>query len=193
MSVVLRCPSCGTTRAMPGECEACHEAEVRYFCTNHTPGLWLASPGCLECGAIFGEAKRSPSSMPVARPSLPAARSTAPSIRPSAAPAIERRAPPPPARRHAPSGPPRVARAWRPAPELADPEPSAPGLAPWQRLLGEVLRARAMTRSTASYRAPLARGSTGGCLRRVLWMVLFVFFALVAAVVYFGRALMHQL
>ena len=39
--VVLRCPSCGTTRAAPGECDACHEAQVRYYCTNHTPGRWL--------------------------------------------------------------------------------------------------------------------------------------------------------
>lgn len=52
--VVLRCPNCGTTKATPGECEACHEAEVAYYCTNHSPGLWLASPRCPECGAQFG-------------------------------------------------------------------------------------------------------------------------------------------
>ena len=46
MSVVLRCPSCGTTQATPGECEACHEAQVRYFCTNHEPGLWLDGTSC---------------------------------------------------------------------------------------------------------------------------------------------------
>ena len=39
--VVLRCPSCGTTTAASGECEACREAQVRYYCTNHTPGRWL--------------------------------------------------------------------------------------------------------------------------------------------------------
>ena len=35
MSVVLRCPTCGTTQGDAGECEACSEGEVRYFCTNH--------------------------------------------------------------------------------------------------------------------------------------------------------------
>ena len=44
--VVLRCPNCGTTRSTPGMCEACHEAEVRYYCTNHTPGLWLNASTC---------------------------------------------------------------------------------------------------------------------------------------------------
>lgn len=53
--VVLRCPNCGTTRALPGECDACHEAEVRFFCTNHKPGHWLESAQCPDCGARFGE------------------------------------------------------------------------------------------------------------------------------------------
>ncbi len=53
--VVLRCPNCGTTRALPGQCDACHEAEVRFFCTNHKPGHWLESVQCPECGARFGE------------------------------------------------------------------------------------------------------------------------------------------
>lgn len=52
--VVLRCPNCGTTQAGPGECDACHEAQVRYFCTNHRPGQWLTSPKCPQCGAQFG-------------------------------------------------------------------------------------------------------------------------------------------
>ena len=42
--VVLRCPNCGTTQATPAECEACHEADVRWFCPNHTPGRWLDAP-----------------------------------------------------------------------------------------------------------------------------------------------------
>ena len=41
--VVLRCPQCGTVQRDSGECEACHEADVRYFCTNHTPGQWLVT------------------------------------------------------------------------------------------------------------------------------------------------------
>jgi hypothetical protein len=53
--VVRRCSNCGTEQAGTGECEACHEAGVRYFCTNHTPGVWLDVPACPECGARFGE------------------------------------------------------------------------------------------------------------------------------------------
>jgi hypothetical protein len=39
--VMLRCPSYGSTKATSGECEACHEAQVRYYCSNHTPERWL--------------------------------------------------------------------------------------------------------------------------------------------------------
>jgi hypothetical protein len=76
--VVLRCSNCGTVQAGTGECEACHEAEVRYFCTNHTPGVWLDVPACLECGARFGEdpppslgARSTPTRPVPARPLLP--------------------------------------------------------------------------------------------------------------------------
>ena len=55
MTVVRRCPSCGTQTDTAGECEACHEAQVRYFCSNHTPGLWLEAPVCPQCGARHGE------------------------------------------------------------------------------------------------------------------------------------------
>jgi hypothetical protein len=56
--VVLRCPNCGTVQTGMGECEACHEAKIRYFCTNHTPGLWLDTALCSQCGARLGEAQR---------------------------------------------------------------------------------------------------------------------------------------
>lgn len=59
--VFLRCPNCGTTKSSLGECEACHEAQVRYYCTNHTPGLWLESPKCNQCGAVFGKVSALPS------------------------------------------------------------------------------------------------------------------------------------
>ena len=49
--VALRCPNCGTTQARAGECEACHEAQVRYYCPNHTPGRWVDGPRCAECEA----------------------------------------------------------------------------------------------------------------------------------------------
>ncbi len=45
-AVVLRCPNCGTTQLAAGECDACHEADVRYWCANHTPGRWLDGPAC---------------------------------------------------------------------------------------------------------------------------------------------------
>lgn len=54
-AVVLRCSNCGTVQAGTGECAACHEAQVRYFCTNHRPGLWLETPACPQCGARFGQ------------------------------------------------------------------------------------------------------------------------------------------
>lgn len=64
--VVLRCPNCGTTKSSSGECEACHEAQVRYFCMSHNPGLWLDGPRCGQCGAVFG--KRSLPASPSAAP-----------------------------------------------------------------------------------------------------------------------------
>lgn len=57
-AVMLRCPNCGTTRATPGECEACHEAQVRHYCNNHRTGLWLKSGTCGQCGAEFGALAR---------------------------------------------------------------------------------------------------------------------------------------
>ena len=62
MSVVKRCPNCGTTQAAAGECEACHEGQVRYFCTNHEPGVWLAGPTCPQCDARAALPARPPAS-----------------------------------------------------------------------------------------------------------------------------------
>lgn len=70
--VVLRCPNCGTTKVNGGECEACHEAQVRYYCTNHTPGRWIDKPTCRHCGARFGEPGRSPAAAPPRPPATPA-------------------------------------------------------------------------------------------------------------------------
>ena len=110
MSVVLRCPTCGTTQGHAGECEACSEGEVRYFCTNHDEGIWLDGPVCSRCGAKFGDPPRKPR---LSRP--PTDRS-----RPAGAPDFR-----PPARRRTPERPPepdfggaptealRTRRAWR--------------------------------------------------------------------------------
>ena len=93
--ILLRCPNCGTTRASPGECEACHEAAVRYYCTNHTPGLWLDTGACPQCGARWGSPDtargtggRSPvgrSIPPRAAPATPAAAPSRPRSRPPTA------------------------------------------------------------------------------------------------------------
>lgn len=69
MSVVLRCPSCGTRQVRAGECEACSEGEVRYFCTNHDEGIWLEGAVCSRCDAKFGDAPRKPPASPA--PSVP--------------------------------------------------------------------------------------------------------------------------
>lgn len=53
-AVVLRCARCGTTQSSPGECEACHEGQVHYYCTNHTPGRWLDGQVCSQCGVAYG-------------------------------------------------------------------------------------------------------------------------------------------
>lgn len=70
--MVLRCPKCGTTQSHPGECDACYDDQVRYFCSNHSPGLWLDEPVCKACGAKFGEAPtRHPAPPPPAAPPVP--------------------------------------------------------------------------------------------------------------------------
>ena len=71
MSVILRCPTCGTTQTRHGECEACSEGEVRYFCTNHPEGIWLDTPVCNQCGARFGDAPRKPPAPPMRRGPAP--------------------------------------------------------------------------------------------------------------------------
>jgi len=187
MSVVLRCPNCGTTRATPGECEACHEARARYYCANHAPGLWLDSSACPKCGSRFGEPPRA------FAPPAPVVRSAR---TPPATPASAR-----------PSAPLSSAVADRPAPH-AEPakvvadrsEPASvireedraklATMAPWQTILSAVLNARSAAR--ARERLPIGVGA-GGCLRRLLMIVLLLGVALVIALFLFGRALLHGL
>lgn len=69
--VVIRCQNCGTTQATLGECEACHEAEVRYYCPNHSPGRWLDEPLCTACGARVGVPGRKERVSPPAVPASP--------------------------------------------------------------------------------------------------------------------------
>jgi hypothetical protein len=85
--VVRRCPNCGSVQDEDGPCEVCHEAEVRWFCANHTPGRWLDGPACAACGAT---ATTDPTAAP--RPTRPVER---PSERPSERPIAPRPGRPP--------------------------------------------------------------------------------------------------
>ena len=76
--VIIRCPNCGTTQRTLGECEACHEADVRYFCTNHGPGQWLDGAACPVCGARYGVERERPRPDPRERVEPPETRRTRP-------------------------------------------------------------------------------------------------------------------
>lgn len=109
--VALRCPKCGTTQSHTGECDACYGGQVRYFCSNHNPGLWLDEPVCKECGSKFGEA-------PSKRSAPPAAASPSPTR-------VPRR---PESRRPRVAEPPSTSTRRPPAPEVTPAEPSLPSL-----------------------------------------------------------------
>lgn len=177
MSVVLRCPTCGTTRPTPGECEACHETQVRYFCTNHTPGLWVDAPTCPQCGARLGEPRRVPTPAPV-----PPVRTRAPT--PTRAPAWTP-PPPPPYSRTEPTS---VRGEWE-ARERLPPdreEGLAPGSSPIALLLS-LLNAGARARRTAPVAAPdRARPGIGRGVFGCLIQIVLAFFALVSALFLFG-------
>jgi len=177
--VVLRCPTCGTTQNHSGECEACSEGEVRYFCSNHSPGLWLDEPVCNGCGAKFGEARRKPPEpKPRAAPTAPTRARSRTAFRP----AMPRGTEPP-------DTPPR-----RPPPRVADPEdvPSIPSLAD---VLVELLEEGKRTRDTVEevpWREPIATAPRRpfpilGCLTRLaLLVLLLIAFAVGALFVLFG-------
>jgi hypothetical protein len=183
--VVLRCPNCGTTKAAPGECQACHEAQVRYYCTSHTPGRWLDGAACSECGARFGEPARPPA------PTLPA-RVRRPAPTPTGRP-VERPRPWP----AMPAGP------WsrRPTPPPRDDAPSTsfgsddiPYRRPpsWPEFLREAAsRARRMRAAPEPVPDIAAVGTAlRGCLMRavllmVFLFVVFLFFSLILGGLFF--------
>lgn len=188
MSVVLRCPNCGTSRPTPGECEACHEAQVRYFCNNHTPGLWLSARTCPSCGAGFGAPAPVRKSPPA--PVLP----RAPALR---APATSSAPPVSYSRTDPTEAAPGVVGRRERSPSVREDvlEPSSPAMAPWQRILQVALRARFTPSVVEPGREPAPRlaRSASGCLRRLVLLVVFLVVALVIALFLFGRALMHGL
>jgi hypothetical protein len=180
MSVVLRCPTCGTTQGDAGDCEACSDGEVRYFCTNHDGGVWLNGPVCGSCGTKFGDPPRKP---PTPRtPSVPTRPAGAPDFRP-------------PSRRRAtePSSEPAFGR----RPRRAEPEePAEPEVLPrTPSSLGELLKeiTEESARGRARYEvedAPWAMRPAeprrpafplAGCLVRIVGLV----FLLIAAAIIF--------
>ena len=170
--VVLRCSTCGTTQSHPGECETCLEGTVRYFCGNHSPGVWLDEPTCKLCGARFGE---TPSPRPEPTPFVP------PPPRPAGDTGRPLSRPPTP-RRVEPSRPDLSGRPRRPDPEDA-PAPSS-----LLDVLAHLVRERARRRYELedvpprewTTEAPRDRSvPVLGCLLRlVILVLLFIAFAL---------------
>jgi len=154
--VFIRCPNCGTTQDTLGTCDACHEAETRYFCSNHQPGRWLDGPACSACGARYGVDRK-----------------TSPPPRRRAEP-LERRQPrplPPDESEPIPvevwTGPVRTPR----LPERVEIE--GPGIDP-----------RGAWPAEPTFPAGIKIISAGGCLRRII--VLFVILLALAALAMFG-------
>lgn len=172
--VVLRCQNCGTTSATAGECQACHEAEVRFFCTNHSPGIWLDNARCSGCGAAFGDL--------VAPPSGPS-------------PRRELRPPVPPARK--PQLTKRISGPWgrpaRPAPiersektsSDRDYKPARPPT--WSDLLREAASRASRVRREPEYipPPPLPLGALSGCFIRAVFLMIAL---LVGLVMLFGSS-----
>jgi len=194
--VVLRCPSCGTTKAAPGECEACHEAPVRFYCTNHQPGRWLDSSSCPQCGSQFGV----PDSPPAAPPAPGRARPRAfpaPPTSTARLPTSDRAPTSPTARRKGYSSwPGRGPWGSRTSPEeerVADPSRDAFREA-MERTLPELLReaARARrTREVVDIPPVRAAAAAAGCLRAALLIVLFFMLAMFAMSMFLGGALIY--
>ena len=185
--VVQRCPNCGTTRTTSGECDACHEAQVRYFCTNHTPGHWLDARTCPKCGARFGDPARRPSA-----PAPAAIRASAPARPPPPASPV---APHPPySRASLPDAGDRLWSSRERLPPAAeeDLEPGAAPMAFWQQLLRAAVRARRISRRAAPRRALAIGRGVGGCLIRSVLLMMFLFIALVCALFLFGAPLLRQ-
>jgi hypothetical protein len=197
--VVLRCPSCGTTRAAPGECEACHEAQVRYYCSNHTPGRWLDAPSCPQCGARFGEPARAPVRPAPAAPTraparpAPAAPGRTPAPAPSAAPRPSPASAGRPVAGARPSArPERLPPVEDEAIDLRD-ERVARG-AGWDDLLRAAARVRRTPSETVFGREaepPAAGRRPGGCLLRFILIVVFLFLALMGGLSVLGGSLLR--
>lgn len=163
--VVLRCGNCGTVQATGGECEACHEAQVAFFCTNHDPGRWLGASNCPGCGARFGEAVSAapiPPGPGKARPPVDTA--------------------PPPVRQ------PIEARPDRPRVPVATEEEMvrerAARLREWLDAAVRTSRTRMRPRTLDAEGLPIGR-AVGGCVRTLMFLAV-----LLLAIVIFGSLLL---
>ena len=187
MSVVRRCPSCGTTQATSGDCEACHDADVRYYCTNHTPGVWLDGTSCPHCGSRLGAPPRPKSTAPPPPVRRPAPAAVPLRTRRAAAP---RPASTPPFAPSLPSPAPPPERWDSPATLADDPSETYRTRPPWPRLLDALLRAGVARRESDRVGASTAR-RLSGCLLRLLVGALLLFLALIAGLYWFGSALLQ--
>jgi hypothetical protein len=158
--VLLRCATCGTTQSHAGECDACSEGEVRYFCSNHSPGVWLDEAVCQACGAKFGDAPTTPEPTPRTRPAVTARETRRPQSRPPKTRGAE----------------PRRTGLRKPPPSLEDPEapPAALCLAD---LLAGIAEERARDRVEEVRAEPTGEGprtlfAVRGCLVRLVLFVL---------------------
>jgi hypothetical protein len=162
--VALRCPTCGTTQNHPGECDACSDADVRYFCSNHDPGVWIDGPVCPSCGAKFGDAPRRE---PELRP-----RST-PAVRASDSRRAESR---PPGSHDVRSRPARPSRSPVSG-DRSDDIPAAPSLAELLAALAERTRAHDRAEEVWTH-PPRERTRAGlpvvGCLLRLVLFIIFL-------------------
>ena len=184
-AVVLRCPNCGTTRTAPGECDACHEAPVRYYCTNHRPGVWLDSPACGQCGSRFGETAAAP----------PRPAPTKPSVRPPPAPAPTATRGPARTIDRDPRRP--IGRgAGDPVPRRH--EPPVPPLSESFDALEELMRGAGSARRPRPPAPPEPypvrnMPSVGGCLMRLFLLALLLFVFGIGSLLLFGTAVVRML
>ena len=196
-SVVLRCPNCGTTRSNLGECEACHESQVRYYCINHTPGLWLDAKNCPQCGARFGEA-----APPVKTPAPPLTRRP-PAAAPPEGPKAASRPRHIPAKRPASGTVPRDddLRMTHDEKEETIDSRKVRGervvhVTGWDEMLRAATSARRRPlepKAESGFEPGALPGRRpGGCLFRILLMIVFLFLALVSGLFVFGASILQM-
>ena len=174
--VVLRCPHCGTTQERSGDCEACHEAQVKYFCSNHNPGRWLDAPRCSECGARFGDRVRAPPKRPPPETPSPISPSRRASAEPDVKPMPGRPGPWEMRRRRARREDRIVVTEKRSRYERYEEPEVAPDIGARPESLEEF---------------PRAAAALGGFLRRAVGIFFFLFFLLMLLSLFIGGTIMQ--